>query len=207
MKLSEILFMEAAIPFEDIKKSEMALKSFGNGGQVLLVLYRPSALIRYVQEWEQEVLDQLVVGMINLVPSEESNKIYEVKAIAAESGYGPVMYDMAMSYIAPKYLMADRKDVSDAARRVWAHTFENRLSEYDTIQVSEESKWKDKEGKELPSLNLAYRLRKKLPIYSSVLIKDKQFFANEPKRNKREEMLTTLEEQAWVYFRDRMQEQ
>ena len=205
MKLSEILFMEVAVPFEDIKKSEIALKVFKNSDQAMLVLYRPSALIKYFQTWEQEVLDQLIVGMINLVPSEQSNKIYEVKAIAAESGYGPTLYDIAMSYVAPKYLMADRKEVSDAARRVWAHTFENRLGEYDTIEVTGENDvWKDKEGKEIPSLNQAYRLKKKLPIYSSVVVKDEQFFANERDKNKRREMLSTIEEQAWVYFRDRM---
>ena len=103
------------------------------------------------------------------------------------------------------YLMADRRDVSDAARRVWAHTFENRLGEYDTVEVTGENDvWKDKEGKEIPSLNRAYRLKKKLPIYSSVVVKDEQFFANERDRNKRREMLSTIEEQAWVYFRDRM---
>ena len=205
MKLSDILFMEVAVPFEDIKKSEIALKVFKNSDQAMLVLYRPSALIKYFQTWEQEVLDQLVVGMINLVPSEQSKKIYEVKAIAAESGYGPTLYDIAMSYVAPKYLMADRKEVSDAARRVWAHTFENRLGEYDTVEVTGENDvWKDKEGKEIPSLNRAYRLKKKLPIYSSVVVKDEQFFANERDKNKRREMLSTLEEQAWVYFRDRM---
>ena len=207
MRLSEILFLEIAVPFEDIKKSEMALKVIKNGDQALLMLYRPSALIKYFQTWEQEDLDQLIVGMINLVPSEQSNKIYEVKAIAAESGYGPTLYDIAMSYIAPKYLMADRKEVSDDARRVWSYAFDNRLSEYDTIEITgEDDVWKDKEGNEILSLNLAYRLRKKLPIYSSVVARDKQFFANEPNRNKREQMLTTLEEQAWVYFRDRMKE-
>jgi hypothetical protein len=207
MKLSKLLFSEAAIPFGDIAQSEIALRIFRVGGRTTLVLYRPSALTKYFRTWEQEDLDLLVVGMINLVVSEESNRIYEVKAIAAESGYGPVMYDIAMSYIAPKYLMADRMDVSAAARRVWAHTFENRLSEYDTISVGKNSKWKDRGGKELPSLNFAYRLKKKLPIYSSVAIKDSRFFAQEPNSNKREHMLTTLEEQAWTYFRDRMQEQ
>jgi len=207
MKLSKILFMEAAVPFEDIKQSEMALKVIKNGTQVLLILYRPSALTKYLQTWEQEDLDQLIVGMINLVPSEESNKIYEVKAIAAESGYGPVIYDIAMSYIKPNYLMADRSHVSVAARKVWAYTFNNRLSEYDTIKIGKDSKWMDSEGKEVPFLNLAYKIKKELSITSSVITRDKQFFANEPRKNTREEMLTTLEEQAWVYFRDRMQEQ
>lgn len=199
--------MEIAVPFEDIKQSEMALKVIKHGTQILLILYRPSMLTKYVQTWEQEDLDGLIVGMINLVPSEESNKIYEVKAIAAESGYGPVMYDIAMSYIKPNYLMADRSHVSDAARKVWAYTFNNRLSEYDTIKIGKDSKWMDSEDKEVPFLNLAYKIKKELSITSSVITRDKQFFANEPRKNTREEMLTTLEEQAWVYFRDRMQEQ
>lgn len=49
-------------------------------------------------------------------------------------------------------------------------------------------------------MNLAYRLKKKLPIYSSVAIKDSRFFAQEPNSNKREHMLTPLEEQAWTYL-------
>jgi hypothetical protein len=206
MKLSKILFMEAAVPFEDIKQSEMALKVIKHGTQILLILYRPSMLTKYVQTWEQEDLDGLIVGMLSMVPSEESNKIYEVKAIAAENDHGPVMYDIAMSYIKPNYLMADRSHVSDAARKVWAYTFNNRLSEFNTIKVGEDSKWMDSEGNEVPFLNLAYKIKKELPI-SSVITRDKQFFANEPRKNTREEMLKVLEEEAWVYFREKMGEE
>lgn len=73
------------------------------------------------------------------------------------------------------------------------------------LAVPEEGKWKTRDGEDIPFLNHAYRLKKKLSIYSTLVLRDKQFFANERDRNKREQMLTTLEEDAWTYFRDRMQ--
>ena len=203
MKLSEILFNEVAVPFSEIGKSEMALKLIKNDDMILFILYRPSVLTKYFQDWEST--DGLTVGMMNVVLSEDSNKIYEVKAAAAEQGYGPTLYDIVMSYIAPKYLMADRKEVSDAARKVWRFMYDNRKAEYDMLAVPEEGKWKTRDGEDIPFLNHAYRLKKKLSIYSTLVLRDKQFFANESDRNKREQMLTTLEEDAWTYFRDRTQ--
>lgn len=202
MKLSEILFNEAAVPFSEIGKSEMALKLIKNDDMILFILYRPSVLTKYFQTWEST--DGLTVGMMHIVLSEDSNKIYEVKASAAEQGYGPTLYDIVMSYIAPKYLMADRKEVSDAARNVWRYMFDNRKAEYDVLAVPEEGKWKTSESEDIPFLNQAYRLKKKLSIYSTLVLRDKQFFANQLDRNKRSQMLTTLEEDAWTYFRDRM---
>lgn len=202
MKLFELLFNEAAIPFSEIGKSEMALKLIKNDNMILFILYRPSVLTRYFQTWEST--DGLTVGMMNIVLSEDSNKIYEVKAAAAEQGYGPTLYDIVMSYIAPKYLMADRKEVSDAARNVWRYMFDNRKAEYDVLAVPEEGKWKTSESEDIPFLNHAYRLKKKLSIYSTLMLRDKQFFANPWGRNKKEQMLTILEEDAWTYFRERM---
>jgi len=202
MKLSEILFMEVAVPFSEIGKSEMALRLFKDGKLILFILYRPSVLTKYFQEWE--TTDGLIVGMMNVVMSEFSPKIYEVKAAAAESGYGPTLYDIVMSYVAPKYLMADRKDVSDAARTVWKFMYDNRIGEYDTIKVPEENSWKTNDEKLIPYLNFGYRLKKKLSIYTTLIMRDKRFYANTQDRNQREQMLTTLEEEAWTYFRDRM---
>ena len=202
MKLFEILFNEVAVSFSEIGKSEMALKLIKNGESILFILYRPLVLTKYFQTWEST--DGLTVGMMHIVLSEDSNKIYEVKAAAAEQGYGPTLYDIVMSYVAPKYLMADRKEVSDDARNVWRYMFDNRKAEYDMLSVSEEDKWKTSEGEDIPFINQAYRLKKKLSIYSTLVLRDKQFFANELDRNKREQMLTMLEEDAWTYFRDRM---
>jgi hypothetical protein len=53
------------------------------------------------------------------------NNAHQVEVVAAESGYGPIMYDLAMS-IAPNGLFADRREVSPAARKVWDYYFKKR---------------------------------------------------------------------------------
>lgn len=204
MKLSDILFEEMQrVPPEGY----VVVVSKGESGRGISIKFRTSNKVNQSDRFPEGRWKY--AGEIHIqkgITADNNKLVWEVESVNADKGYGPTLYDIAMSYVAPKYLMADRRDVSDAAKRVWAHTFENRLGEYDTIEVTGENDvWKDKEGKEIPSLNQAYRLKKKLPIYSSVVVKDKQFFANERDRNKREEMLSTLEEQAWTYFRNRMQ--
>jgi len=48
-----------------------------------------------------------------------------MKYVAARKGYGPLMYDIALS-MAPKGIVPDRKHVSVHARKVWAYYFYNR---------------------------------------------------------------------------------
>lgn len=84
--------------------------------------------------------------------------------------------------------------------------FDHRLAEYDTLSLP--TVWNGTrlktDNEDLEFLNLAYRLKKKLAIHTTLMMRDRQFFGNEFDRNKREEMLTVLEEDAWNYFRDRM---
>lgn len=54
-----------------------------------------------------------------------TNKV-QVKASAAEKGYGPFMYDVALGMAYPKFVMADRNSVSFEAARVWAHYLNSR---------------------------------------------------------------------------------
>lgn len=203
--LFEFLFYEAAVRFSEIGKSEMALKVLKAGpGNFTFILYRPSVLTRYFQDWEST--NGLTVGMMNVVISDENPKVFEVKNSAAEKGFGPAMYDIVMSYISPKFLMADRKDVSGAAQKVWKFMFDHRLAEYDTLLLP--TAWDGTRLKtdveDFEFLNLAYRLKKKLSIHTTLLMRDRQFFGNQMDKNRREEMLTILEEDAWSFFRDRM---
>jgi hypothetical protein len=64
----------------------------------------------------------IIIGDGGIYPC---NNAHQVKVVAAESGYGPIMYDLAMS-IAPNGLFADRREVRPAARKVWDYYFENR---------------------------------------------------------------------------------
>lgn len=50
---------------------------------------------------------------------------YEISWSWARSGYGPLMYDMVMSF--GSYVMSDRNAVSRSASRVWKHYQDERL--------------------------------------------------------------------------------
>lgn len=77
-----------------------------------------------------------------------------IEASAAEPGYGPLMYDLVMTLIYPKYLMADRGSVSKSAFGVWQYYLKNRpdvqrkmvSSAYREIEAKKGSSW----GPDLP---------------------------------------------------------
>jgi hypothetical protein len=70
-------------------------------------------------------ITQWVVGMIDLVRHHnELWNAWEVRASAARKGYGPLMYDIAMSECG--CITSDRRNVSDSAERVWSHYFNRR---------------------------------------------------------------------------------
>jgi len=51
---------------------------------------------------------------------------WSVSLAAAEKGWGPLIYDFALSLIHPNFLASDPREVSGKASRVWAHYFKNR---------------------------------------------------------------------------------
>lgn len=55
---------------------------------------------------------------------------WKVEYSAARKGYGPVMYDIAMSHISPEFLRADTTHVSEDARKVWKYMFNHRGNEF-----------------------------------------------------------------------------
>lgn len=207
--LQEILDLEeVAVSFTDLTKSPVAMHNFKdeqNDRSKVVVLYRPEVLAQYMDDWE--TTEGLIVGFIRVRPSDFNAKVWEVKGSAAEKGYGPVMYDIAMSLISPAYLMADRSVVSDQARKVWKHMYDHRMAEYDVVDLPPFYRWSnlnpDSPNHELPWLDFAYRLRKKLAVYSSLYTKDSKFFAGIADQYTKRQTMDTLEELAWTYFRDR----
>jgi len=49
-----------------------------------------------------------------------------VSLSAADTGYGPLLYDLALSVISPRGLASDRHSVSKSAQRIWQYYFNNR---------------------------------------------------------------------------------
>lgn len=82
---------------------------------VALFIPKKDYLILYDYKADQ------VYGMISF-DKESDMKYYYVGAVAAEKGFGPLMYELAMTYIYPNGLTADRyHSTSDAAIKI--HNF------------------------------------------------------------------------------------
>jgi hypothetical protein len=54
------------------------------------------------------------------------NNLSEVTAVAAKKGYGPLIYDIILSFIHPNYLTSDRSNVEPAAFNIWYTYFHSR---------------------------------------------------------------------------------
>jgi len=65
-------------------------------------------------------------GGINIHKTEEDPNVYMVSRVSANQGYGPLLYDMMLSYVYPKPLIPDRYNISNDAIKVWRFYFDNR---------------------------------------------------------------------------------
>jgi len=69
----------------------------------------------------------------------DSNKLQEVGRVAAEKGYGPLIYEMAMAYINPGYLMPSRDgDIRGAAWSVWEKFYQRKDIIKKTLPLEDE---------------------------------------------------------------------
>jgi len=80
-----------------------------------------------IDKWKR----QKYLGSIDVHKSitVDDRTLWEVSNIEADKGYGPLLYDLVMELISLKGdagLMADRTDVSPAAKNVWRYYFHNR---------------------------------------------------------------------------------
>jgi hypothetical protein len=96
-------------------------------------------------------------GMINIF---KSKKYYYVGAVAAEQGYGPLMYELAMAYISPNALMADRDShTSASAENIWKYMMGRNDVEKIPIPKGDEEYAKQYEG--IPHLQTAFIYKNK----------------------------------------------
>lgn len=68
---------------------------------------------------------RVILGILNMRSIKGTNDecfpkgTKEVQRTAAEQGYGPLLYDLGLSFAYPNYVMPDRSNVSPAAKGVW----------------------------------------------------------------------------------------
>ncbi len=113
--------LEAAIGGQQAAAQKLALYRKGAGKEVHYVLYSPQALEEQIPLYQDGGGDisRVIYGYLKVRPHPgECWNAAEVGASAAQKGYGPLMYELAMSDF-ENGLMPDRTSTSMAARNVW----------------------------------------------------------------------------------------
>lgn len=96
-----------------------------NGNWLFFILYSKS---------EDKIYGTITTSDIN-----GSLKLQTVGRVAAEKGYGPLMYEIAMAYINPGYLMPSRDgDIRSEAWNVWKKFYERKDIGKKTLDISDE---------------------------------------------------------------------
>ena len=93
-----------------------------------LTLFRPDVLVSV-----NNTLNP-VVGTIRLI-DELSCKAWMMVNAAAEKGYGPLLFDLAMSHVHPRFVVADNVSVSPSALRVMSYMFLQRRNDFDIQKI------------------------------------------------------------------------
>lgn len=125
---------EAAVPISWATKEKLALMVFKGKqyGRVDIVLYKPNLIEK---EFDRSGVDlesvlspndggSFICGYVSFENYSKGFKV--ISSTGADHGYGPMLYDIALSVIYPDYLMSDRGSVSKSAQNVWAYYFNNR---------------------------------------------------------------------------------
>lgn len=78
-------------------------------------------------EQVREIESQIIVGMIRAVKTQEKtpdgDSVWRISEVAAEKGYGPLLYEAVMYEIGEDWLAPDNRSVSDSAKRIWNKFF------------------------------------------------------------------------------------
>lgn len=174
---------EVAFSSSIASKKNLALITIEVGNRRTYALYKPFQIF----------------GML-IVKYKQNCGAYEVSMSAAESGFGPLLYQAAMSIEGPNFLMADRTMVSDAALNIWRKFYARE----DVIKepLTQKCKYQmvDEENK---SLN--YKFTLKTPInYSELENNHIEYMNNFNLHGKtKEEFVKTIEELASDFFKEK----
>lgn len=202
--------LEAAFNNEHAASKGLALmiKKIQNG-LTEYTLYDPNILKNYLAMNVDQVWDKAARKSIfgTIVVSRQHGKCWdggEVVASAAESGYGPMMYEIAMQDF-PGGLFSDRDSVSNDAKNVWKK-FDQRTDveklPFDDIQnpktPPKEDDCKVKKGIENDYLNQSFKMNSSNNT-SSLLAAHKDFLA-EAEDNGIKDVETTISDLSDTYF-------
>jgi hypothetical protein len=223
-------------------KSGLALAIARDGSMTMLILYSPKAFIarlrEIVAEWEESgseggqrfpinrMFDAkgAVAGMVRVrqPPSGECYGALEVVNSAAEKGFGPMLYDIAMGLSPSHAITSDRNKVSKSAQGVWGF-YKGKRGDVETLPFDDVDNPKTKPtqddcqihpgGNENP-INYAYKGSSKVNV-GALMANHKEFVrtlqhliqSSKFPIAKMESIENTLVDAATDYFGNRYQEQ
>lgn len=124
---------------EAVQNTSTENLSLATSGHSLL-LFDSQAVLTEINKSSDKLVDpkktiaklirQNIYGFIDLEEVGGSEKcgddVVSIGMAAARRGYGPVMYDFALSMVYPKYIIPDRGSVSSQAAKVWKYYLTNR---------------------------------------------------------------------------------
>ena len=177
---------EIAISSSVAAKKKLALAVIETSNKKTFVLYKPFQIF----------------GMLTVIYKPQCGA-YEVTMSAAESGFGPLLYQAAMSIKGPNFIMADRTMVSDAALNIWKKFFNREDVVKEPLQKNCKYSLIDEDSK---ALNFKFTL--KSPIDYSALENEHQTYIKKVDLHgkTKEQFLETLKNLANNFFREKYDE-
>lgn len=134
--LQEEMLDEVAKDMASVLSEKLALRVSNQNGYISLDLYDPLIIEDKIVEndYSRSAFAEAIIGSISF-EYRKNDGFWMVGGSAAEKGYGPLMYDLAMSVISPDFLGADRASVSEQARKVWNYMLTVRANDYQMIPI------------------------------------------------------------------------
>lgn len=126
--------------------SEAANRDFTNlglfmndqGNTITFTLYDAATFVQQTKANKRLTFDDsMVKGTIQLRkdPGDGAcHNAWQVIMVAAVSGYGPTMYDIALAMVDSHTIMPDRASVSDSALGVWSY-FKNKRGDVEALKL------------------------------------------------------------------------
>lgn len=128
------LLDEKAKTLNDVRKGNLALWVKDKGYEKTFCLYNPSKAAEMINDFNKQTAIDTMVGTIAVARSNRCGA-WVVVHTAEHKGFGPLLYEIAMSDISPSGLTSDRKSVSPEAQEVWNYNLVNRAGEFNITDV------------------------------------------------------------------------
>jgi hypothetical protein len=156
----------------------LAMLKIKEGPGLRIVVYEPNAALHAFTAMKGEVvapvtpvkvgppiaraIQDAIIGQIKVAPPDgDCNGGWEVHSIAAEKGYGPMMYDIAMSSVPTKTLVPDRESVKPGAEAVWQRYLDTKTGPHGAVEPHQlqDPKSCKLHPSDRPALNYSYTLK------------------------------------------------